>query len=152
MPDSKRSTRAPAFIQAPGRVRGAAWWRRLPLLLALMTVAGLVATPAQAFLSRRLEARADAHALALTGDPSTFEAMQRRLSAVNLADPDPPRWEHLYSATHPSTVERMAAARPSCPLMKNHRIIRSATTSVPLVSALPITNTMSNTFKALITM
>ncbi len=41
----------------------------------------------------------------------TFEAMQRRLSAVNLADPDPPRWEHLYAATHPSTVERMAAAR-----------------------------------------
>ena len=85
--------------------------RAFPLLLALVTVAGLVAAPVQALMSRRVEARADAHALALTGDPETFEAMQRRLGSVNLADPDPPRWEYLYSASHPSTVERMAAAR-----------------------------------------
>jgi len=85
--------------------------RAFPLLIALVTVAGLLTTPVQALVSRRIEARADAHALALTGDPATFEAMQRRLAGVNLADPDPPRWEHLWSATHPSTVERMAAAR-----------------------------------------
>ncbi|MFF0720978.1 M48 family metallopeptidase [Micromonospora sp. NPDC003816] len=85
--------------------------RAFPLLLALVTVAGLVFTPMQALMSRRLEARADAHALALTGDPAAFEAMQRRISSVNLGDPDPPRWEYLYSATHPSTVERIAAAR-----------------------------------------
>ncbi|WDZ84418.1 M48 family metallopeptidase [Micromonospora cathayae] len=82
-----------------------------PLLLALVTLVGLVATPAQAAVSRLVEARADAHALALTGDPATFEAMQRRLATANLADPDPPRWEYLYSATHPSMVERVAAAR-----------------------------------------
>ncbi|MFE9652263.1 M48 family metallopeptidase [Micromonospora sp. NPDC006431] len=85
--------------------------RAFPLLIALITLAGLVATPVQALVSRRVEARADAHALALTGDPVTFEAMQRRLAGVNLADPDPPRWEYLWSASHPSTVERMAAAR-----------------------------------------
>ncbi|MFG1871005.1 M48 family metalloprotease [Micromonospora arborensis] len=85
--------------------------RAFPLLLALVTVAGLVAAPVQALMSRRVEARADAHALALTGDPEAFESMQRRLGSVNLGDPDPPRWEYLYSATHPSTVERMAAAR-----------------------------------------
>ncbi|MGK5741966.1 M48 family metallopeptidase [Micromonospora sp. URMC 103] len=85
--------------------------RAFPLLVALVTVAGLVSAPAQALISRRVEARADAHALDLTGDPAAFEAMQRRLAGVNLADPDPPRWEYLYSATHPSTVERMAAAR-----------------------------------------
>ncbi|MEH0971399.1 M48 family metallopeptidase [Micromonospora sp. CPCC 205546] len=85
--------------------------RAFPLLVALVTVAGLVSAPAQALMSRRVEARADAHALALTGDPAAFEAMQRRLAGINLADPDPPRWEYLYSATHPSTVERMAAAR-----------------------------------------
>jgi len=77
----------------------------------VVTVAGLVTTPVSALVSRRIEARADAHALALTDDPATFEAMQRRLSTVNLSDPDPPRWEYLYAATHPSTVERMAAAR-----------------------------------------
>ncbi|MEV4759159.1 M48 family metallopeptidase [Micromonospora sp. NPDC049559] len=85
--------------------------RALPLMIAVVTAVGLVAGPAQALVSRRVEARADAHALALTGDPAAFEAMQRRLSTVNLADPDPPRWEYLYSASHPSTVERMAAAR-----------------------------------------
>ncbi|MFG1917663.1 M48 family metallopeptidase [Micromonospora sp. NPDC048898] len=85
--------------------------RAFPLLVALVAVAGLVATPVQALMSRRVEARADAHALALTRDPETFESMQRRLGSVNLGDPDPPRWEYLYSASHPSTVERMAAAR-----------------------------------------
>jgi STE24 endopeptidase len=85
--------------------------RSIALLLALVTVAGLIGGPAQALVSRRIEARADAHALALTGDAQTFEAMQRRLGAVNLADPDPPSWEYLMSASHPSTVERIAAAR-----------------------------------------
>src|SRR3954462_10988138 len=36
--------------------------------------------------------------------------------------------------------------------MKNHRIIRSATTSVWFASALPMTKTMSKTFIALMTM
>jgi STE24 endopeptidase len=85
--------------------------RALALMVAVVSLVGIVAAPAQAFLSRRVEARADAHALVLTGDPGTFESMQRRLSTVNLGDPDPPRWEYLYSASHPSTVERMAAAR-----------------------------------------
>jgi STE24 endopeptidase len=81
------------------------------LLIAVATLAGLVAGPAQAFVSRRIEARADEHALVLTGDPVTFEAMQRRLGTVNLSDPDPPAWEHALFASHPSTVQRMAAAR-----------------------------------------
>lgn len=85
--------------------------RAFPLLFALVAVVGAVSAPAQALVSRRVEVRADAHALALTDDPVTFEAMQRRLAGVNLADPDPPRWEQLYSASHPSTVERIAAAR-----------------------------------------
>ncbi len=81
------------------------------LVIAVATVGGLVAGPFQALVSRRVEARADAHALALTEDPAAFEAMQARLATVNLADPDPPRWEYLWSASHPSTVERIAAAR-----------------------------------------
>jgi STE24 endopeptidase len=85
--------------------------RAIGLLLVLTTVAGLIAGPAQAFVSRRVEARADTHALDLTGDPETFESMQRRLGTVNLADPDPPHWEHAMFASHPSTVQRMAAAR-----------------------------------------
>ena len=85
--------------------------RAIGLLIAVTTLAGLVAGPAQSFVTRRIEARADAHALALTGDPVTFENMQRRLGSVNLSDPDPPAWEHILFASHPSTVERIAAAR-----------------------------------------
>jgi STE24 endopeptidase len=85
--------------------------RGIGLVVALVTLAGLAAGPAQAFVSRRIEARADEHALTLTGDATTFEAMQRRLGTVNLSDPDPPTWEHVIFASHPSTVERMAAAR-----------------------------------------
>ncbi|MGX6604192.1 M48 family metallopeptidase [Micromonosporaceae bacterium Da 78-11] len=85
--------------------------RAIGLLLAVSTLVGLVAGPAQAFVSRRIEARADTHAMALTGDPVTFEAMQRRLGIVNLSDPDPPTWEYFMGASHPSTVQRMAAAR-----------------------------------------
>jgi STE24 endopeptidase len=85
--------------------------RAIGLLLAVAALAALTSAPVQAFVSRHIEARADAHALALTGDPATFEAMQRRLGTVNLSDPDPPTWEHVLFASHPSTVERMAAAR-----------------------------------------
>ncbi|WP_430779792.1 M48 family metallopeptidase [Actinoplanes sp. G11-F43] len=93
------------------RVDSIAEPRAIGLLLAVATLAGLVTGPAQAWMSRRVEARADAHAMALTGDPATFEAMQRRLGTVNLSDPDPPSWEHTMFASHPSTVQRMAAAR-----------------------------------------
>lgn len=85
--------------------------RSVALLLALVALVGLVASPAQALVSRRVEARADLHALRLTDDPAGFEAMQRRLAAVNLADPDPNRLEYAMFASHPSTVERIAEAR-----------------------------------------
>lgn len=85
--------------------------RAIALLLAVATVAGLVAGPAQAFVSRRVEARADRHALQLTGDPAGFEAMQGRLSLVNLGDPDPNPVEQFLFGSHPTAVERMAEAR-----------------------------------------
>jgi STE24 endopeptidase len=85
--------------------------RALALLLAIGAIAGLIAAPTQNLVSRRIEARADTHALVLTDDPVTFEKMQARLAAVNLSDPDPNQWEFLMFASHPSTVQRMAAAR-----------------------------------------
>jgi len=85
--------------------------RAIGLLLAIVAVAGLVGLPLQNLLSRRVEARADAHALALTGDPSTVERMEQRLATTNLADVDPPWLEYVLFASHPSVVQRMAAAR-----------------------------------------
>lgn len=85
--------------------------RSIGLVLLFGTLAGVLATPLTGLASRRVEARADAHALALTADPGAFARMQARLSTANLADPDPPRWEQALFATHPSTVARIAAAR-----------------------------------------
>jgi STE24 endopeptidase len=85
--------------------------RAVGLLLAVVAVAGLLGGPIQNLVSRRVEARADGHALALTRDPATFEAMQGRLALVNLGDVDPNPVEYALFASHPSTVERMAAAR-----------------------------------------
>jgi STE24 endopeptidase len=85
--------------------------RSIALLLAVVALAGLVGTPLQNLVSRRIEARADGHALALTGDPDTFAAMQGRLALVNLGDVDPNPVEYALFASHPSTVERIAMAR-----------------------------------------
>jgi len=85
--------------------------RAIALLLALATLAGLASAPIQNAVSRRIEARADAHALELTQDPSSVETMEQRLATTNLADVDPPRLEYVMFASHPSVVERMAAAR-----------------------------------------
>ena len=85
--------------------------RAIGLVLAVAAVAGLVTGPVQSVVSRRLEARADQHALRLTGEPEQFAAMQLRLAATNIADVQPPRLEHLLFSSHPDTVERIAAAR-----------------------------------------
>ncbi|PYC78587.1 peptidase M48 [Streptomyces tateyamensis] len=85
--------------------------RSLPLLAACAAVLGALTGPVQAAVSRRVEARADRHALELTGDPEQFVAMQRRLALTNVADVDPPRILELLFATHPSTARRIAAAR-----------------------------------------
>ncbi|WP_078656547.1 M48 family metalloprotease [Kitasatospora aureofaciens] len=85
--------------------------RALPLLAALAALIGALSGPVQCAVSRRIEARADRHALELTGDPEQFMAMQRRLAVVNVSDVDPPRVLELLFATHPSATRRIAAAR-----------------------------------------
>jgi STE24 endopeptidase len=60
-------------------------------------------------LSRRVEASADTFALRLTGDSKDFIGFQRRISVQNVGDPDPPRWLHDLSGTHPTTLERIGA-------------------------------------------
>ncbi|MFD8708298.1 M48 family metalloprotease [Kitasatospora sp. NPDC059648] len=85
--------------------------RALPLLAALAALIGALSGPVQCAVSRRIEARADRHALQLTGDAERFAAMQRRLAVVNVSDVDPPRVLELLFATHPSATRRIAAAR-----------------------------------------
>jgi STE24 endopeptidase len=79
----------------------------LALSLALVGSGGAVISNQ---LSRRIETRADAFALELTGEPLQFIAMERELALTNVADPDPPRSVAWLAATHPSTIQRIGAA------------------------------------------
>lgn len=99
-----------ALLRRAG-VPGLADARSLAALLFVLQVGGLLAGPAGALVSRRIEARADVHALDLTGDPATFAAMQRRLSVANLSDLDPNPVVYGLFATHPTGPERIALAR-----------------------------------------
>ncbi|MFI5953497.1 M48 family metallopeptidase [Cryptosporangium sp. NPDC051539] len=85
--------------------------RSLGLLLAIIAVVGALATPMQAVVSRRIEARADEHSLELTRDPEAFVSMERRLALQNRADLRPNPFFQFWFGTHPTTVERIAAAR-----------------------------------------
>uniref|UniRef100_UPI0006E448AB M48 family metalloprotease n=1 Tax=Peterkaempfera griseoplana TaxID=66896 RepID=UPI0006E448AB len=100
----------PPLLSAAGAA-DAADPRSLPLLAACGTLLGALSGPLQCAVSRRVEARADRHALDLTRDPEQFVAMQRRLAVANVADVDPPRALQLLFGTHPSAARRIAAAR-----------------------------------------
>jgi STE24 endopeptidase len=82
----------------------------VPLILLLVAVGTLVATPVQNLVSRQIEERADVSALDLTGDPDAFTAMQRGLAGSNLSDPDPPGAWHWFFGSHPTTAQRIAFA------------------------------------------
>ena len=85
--------------------------RVIPLVLALIAVVTLLTAPASNLVSRRIEARADVHALDLTRDPRTFIATQRRLALSNLSDLDPHPVAYALFATHPGVTERLRLAR-----------------------------------------
>jgi STE24 endopeptidase len=81
------------------------------LLLALGAWAGLLGAPVQNAVSRRIERRADRHCLDLARDAATVAAMHRSLAVTNVAPLRPPRLLHLWFGTHPTSPERIAAAR-----------------------------------------
>ena len=85
--------------------------RSVPLVLALVAVLTTLGGPVQLVMSRRIEARADVHALDLTRDPDTFIDMQRRLAVTNLSDLDPAPLVYVLFASHPTAPERIALAR-----------------------------------------
>ena len=84
--------------------------RVVGLLLFLAAAGTLLSTPVQDGISRRVEARADLHALDLTRAPDAFTAVQRELGVANLSDPDPPAAWQWFFGTHPTTAQRVAFA------------------------------------------
>jgi STE24 endopeptidase len=92
-------------------VRSVADPRVVALVLALVAVGTLVAAPIQNLVSRRIETRADLHALDLTRDPAGYAETQRWLAVTNRSELRPsPVVAGLFS-THPTPPERIALVR-----------------------------------------
>lgn len=85
--------------------------RVVALVLLLAGVGTLALGPLSNLVSRKVEARADVHALDLTCDAATFVDSQRRLAVTNLSDLDPNPVAFALFATHPSAPSRIALAR-----------------------------------------
>lgn len=82
----------------------------VPRILALVAVAGLLASPVQNGISRQIETRADVDALRVTGDPAAFVALQQQLARRSVADLTPPAWSQAWFGSHPTTLSRIALA------------------------------------------
>ena len=99
------------FLLAKAGVSSFGDGRAVALLLAIVAVVSFVGGPVQALISRRVETRADVHALNLTRDPEAVISMQKRLSTTNLSDLDPSPIVFGMFATHPTGPQRIALAR-----------------------------------------
>jgi Zn-dependent protease with chaperone function len=85
--------------------------RDLPEVVLLVLAAEAVIAPFFTALSRRYERQADAFAIEITGEASTFVRMMTALARTNLSDLRPPRLAYLFLFSHPTPPERLALAR-----------------------------------------
>jgi STE24 endopeptidase len=96
----------------------------VPLLGLLLSVLSVLGMPLSNGFSRRaVERPADRYALDLTGHHDAFISSMRKLTRLNLVDPNPPRLVKLLLYSHPPIAERIAMAEA-------HRA-RAATTAEP---------------------
>jgi STE24 endopeptidase len=90
---------------------GLAYVPGYPMLLFVVEVFFLLASPLLNWWSRRLETAADRFALQLTRNPADFSAAMRRLGRQNLIELCPPRWSEVLLATHPPLQRRIQLAQ-----------------------------------------
>ncbi len=79
----------------------------LPALALAVGLVSFALSCAGNIVSRGVEARADAFALRLTGEPRPFIDLASNIARRNLTDPEPPAILHALFGTHPTTVERI---------------------------------------------
>ncbi|REF34886.1 M48 family metalloprotease [Thermasporomyces composti] len=99
------------WLTRRARVRSAADPRAVALVLALVAVGALVAAPIHNLVSRRVEARADVHALDLTRDPAGYARVHRWLAVTNRSDLEPSPVLFGWFATHPAPPHRLGVVR-----------------------------------------
>jgi len=83
----------------------------VPLVLALLALGTVLASPVENGISRQIETRADVDALETTHDPDAFIGVHRQLALHSQADLTPPAWAHFWFGSHPTTMTRIAIAR-----------------------------------------
>lgn len=82
----------------------------LPQVFLIATLWPLLIAPITNAISRRFERQCDSDALRLTKDPASYRSAFELLASMNLADPDPPRWEEILFLDHPPIRKRIAMA------------------------------------------
>jgi len=105
------------------RIRGAADWASLPVLLLLLTVFRFLSEPITSAYSRAQEHDADIygmeviHGIVGNAQNAGSEAFQI-LGEVNLSDPEPPAFIEFWLYDHPSVRDRVVFARTYDPWSK----------------------------------
>jgi STE24 endopeptidase len=87
----------------------------LPLLLFVLSVFGLVLSPAENALSRFFERQCDRYALERTGLPGAYVSAFTKLARLNKSDPDPSALVVGLFYDHPPIRQRLAMAAPPAP-------------------------------------
>ena len=83
----------------------------VPLALLVVAVIQLALSPAQALISRRMEAEADWKALQTTRDPAAARRLFVGFAKTSLGNPDPPTWAHVLLDSHPTLAQRIAMTK-----------------------------------------
>jgi STE24 endopeptidase len=82
----------------------------IPLALLVVAAIQLALSPAQTWISRRMESEADWKALQTTRDPAAARGLFVGFGDSSLANPDPPGWAHVLLDSHPTLAQRVAMA------------------------------------------
>jgi STE24 endopeptidase len=80
----------------------------LPYVILVLSVIGLLTTPAQNVISRGYEAEADWRSLNATRDPASTRKLFQTFERTSLENPSPPTWDYLFLETHPTLAQRIA--------------------------------------------
>jgi STE24 endopeptidase len=82
----------------------------LPLVLLVLTLFGLILSPAQNALSRFFERQCDSYALKRTRNPAAYRSAFIKLAQINKSNPDPHPLIAWLFYDHPPIRERLAMA------------------------------------------
>ncbi len=89
----------------------------LPLVLLVLSVFGLLLTPAENAISRFFERQCDRYALDTTRNPNAYRSAFIKLARLNKSNPDPHPLVALLFYDHPPIRERLAMADQSLILL-----------------------------------